>query len=181
MKNKLLAILAAGLLSAANANAATWDYTGTVDSCDSLCSSLGIFIGDSVTGFITLDTVSPQTGYVYGSSPTDNFSFDIAGLFIADPSFYAFLGGTADTDASGKFTAGFLEGVFSSVSTIPSFNSTLDLAGGEFAINFPGSFSPLATSQGSFTPQVVPLPAAAWLFISALGGLVVAKRKQLKT
>jgi hypothetical protein len=26
----------------------------------------------------------------------------------------------------------------------------------------------------------VPLPAAAWLFISALGGLVVAKRKQLK-
>lgn len=30
------------------------------------------------------------------------------------------------------------------------------------------------------TPEV-PLPAAAWLFISALGGLVVAKRKQLKT
>lgn len=26
----------------------------------------------------------------------------------------------------------------------------------------------------------VPLPAAAWLFISALGGLVVAKRRQLK-
>ncbi len=26
----------------------------------------------------------------------------------------------------------------------------------------------------------VPIPAAAWLFISALGGLVVAKRKQLK-
>lgn len=26
----------------------------------------------------------------------------------------------------------------------------------------------------------VPLPAAAWLFISAIGGLVVAKRKQLK-
>jgi hypothetical protein len=29
-------------------------------------------------------------------------------------------------------------------------------------------------------PAVVPVPAAAWLFISALGGLVVAKRKQLK-
>jgi hypothetical protein len=28
--------------------------------------------------------------------------------------------------------------------------------------------------------NVVPVPAAAWLFISALGGLVVAKRKQLK-
>jgi hypothetical protein len=30
------------------------------------------------------------------------------------------------------------------------------------------------------TPSEVPPPAAAWLFISALGGLVVAKRRQLK-
>jgi hypothetical protein len=30
------------------------------------------------------------------------------------------------------------------------------------------------------TVSPVPLPAAAWLFISALGGLVVAKRKKLK-
>jgi hypothetical protein len=42
------------------------------------------------------------------------------------------------------------------------------------------------TKTGAFltviTEEVtaVPLPAAAWLFISALGGLVVAKRKQLK-
>jgi hypothetical protein len=33
---------------------------------------------------------------------------------------------------------------------------------------------------GTFDVATVPLPAAAWLFISALGGLVVAKRKQLK-
>jgi hypothetical protein len=31
-----------------------------------------------------------------------------------------------------------------------------------------------------WTPTAVPLPAAAWLFISAIGGLVVAKRRQLK-
>ena len=29
------------------------------------------------------------------------------------------------------------------------------------------------------TPSQVPLPAAAWLFISALGGLLIAKRKVL--
>ena len=34
------------------------------------------------------------------------------------------------------------------------------------------------TVDGSIT--VVPLPAAVWLFISALGGLVVAKRRQQK-
>ncbi|MFT5710200.1 MAG: hypothetical protein ACI8QT_000892 [Halioglobus sp.] len=35
------------------------------------------------------------------------------------------------------------------------------------------------TLQG-YAVSSVPIPAAAWLFISALGGLVVAKRKQLK-
>lgn len=36
----------------------------------------------------------------------------------------------------------------------------------------------LDVDVGSFT---VPVPAAAWLFFSALGGLIVVKRKQLKT
>lgn len=36
------------------------------------------------------------------------------------------------------------------------------------------------SSIGWLVVSEVPLPAAAWLFISALGGLVVAKRKQLK-
>lgn len=37
-----------------------------------------------------------------------------------------------------------------------------------------------SVATGFYHTSAVPLPAAAWLFISALGGLVVAKRKQLK-
>lgn len=36
------------------------------------------------------------------------------------------------------------------------------------------------SASGAFEVSAVPLPAAAWLLISALGGLVVAKRRQLK-
>jgi hypothetical protein len=40
--------------------------------------------------------------------------------------------------------------------------------------------SGFGSASGAFEVSAVPLPAAAWLLISALGGLVVAKRRQLK-
>ncbi len=50
----------------------------------------------------------------------------------------------------------------------------------------PGGFDGSATYTAFFniasvtTVSAVPLPAAAWLFLSALGGLVITKRKQLE-
>ena len=69
---------------------------------------------------------------------------------------------------------------------------TLDLSNSGSPVNVGffvsnGTFGNPSTNTGGvdnwsfqITTTVIPIPAAAWLFISALGGLVVAKRKQLK-
>jgi hypothetical protein len=181
MKNKFLTILSLALLSAPSANAATWDYAGTVADCGLGCSVFGIVNGDTVIGTISLEIGTPESGYVY-NPPTDNYFLNIADTFFVDESVLP-VSGTIATDALGDFISGDLVGAFSESSLLAGFGATgqIGLASGLFSIDST-VVGFIGNSYGTWTrvPEVVPLPAAAWLFISALGGLVVAKRKQLK-
>lgn len=67
-------------------------------------------------------------------------------------------------------------GGFTGVVTIDAAD-VADLLAGLFYINVHTAANGAGEIRGNLT--VVPLPVSAYLFISALGGLVVAKRKQL--
>jgi len=100
------------------------------------------------------------------NTATEGFRTNAAGEVVAfvDTAFSA-----ADFRTFFDPMTGLQRGVFFNESTF-AFNAAIDLTGGALATG--GTYS--------ITPRVVPLPAAAWLFISALGGLVVAKRRQQK-
>jgi hypothetical protein len=186
MKKKLLTLLAVGMLCAVNANAANWVYDGTITNCPDLCLGQGGAVGNAVTGSIDLDMGAPESGYAFNLA-TDGFNFDITistgviNLNSSSPDYLGFSTPTLiSTDPGGNFLSGtIVADISAAVLGAPAF-LTIDLSGGSLSIDaFGVGGIPVVGTDGSFTPQVVPLPAAAWLFGSALLGLMgVARRKR---
>ena len=136
--------------------------------------------GGVLTG-ISYDTGSSLLSIDVGWGSGNGFS-DLTGPAIA-----MHIHGPADffSNAGVKYPLDGLSGFDPSASS-GGLNDSVTIAGadvsdllaGFFYINVHTAANPGGEIRGNLT--VIPLPAAAYLFISALGGLVVAKRKQLK-
>ena len=184
-KSRLIGALCAsvfGFITMSSHATVVANYTGVINNCGSFCNNFGVFDGDTITGQITLGIGSPQSGYAYNPL-TDSFFFDIAGIFGVDPS-QLVVAGFVDTDASGNFVSGNLVGEFiypgTDLDQLGGGVGVIGLATGTFAIHYGpwGSGGLLADSSGTFTPAVVPIPAAVWLFGSGLLGLIGVARKK---
>lgn len=152
-------------------------------SGDVTLQSAGVGAPPSSTQFYGPAWTTALAGSEYAISGDENFDV----LFSSSQTAFAF--NYADDSVASTFTLGFFDGA-SQVGSASFTTSTFDTA--EF-IGFISdtSFDSVQIREDdgannsneyfqfySAAPSEVPLPAAAWLFISALGGLIVAKRKR---
>jgi hypothetical protein len=157
-------------LLAMNANANTITLTGYKgSSSDMICApDCDGFIGSS-SGTISLSTTN-AAGYDKAGSPTAELAKLNALLAQFDPaqdpvSFVNKTEGAASTFTTNR-----------QYFSIKKSTNT----GGDLTITALGSDWSHVTEYGSLSVSAVPLPAAAWLFGSALLGLIaVAKRKRV--
>ena len=125
----------------------------------------GSFFYDADTNIYGANTFSLSCGTVC-LDPVDPFSID------------------PPSDAN-NIWAYTIDGNSESIRIVLGFLSSLTSAGGTVAIGYPAHLDNLTTLDGAWgnvgnqtvTASVVPLPAAAWLFGSALAGLGWLRRK----
>ncbi len=192
LKKILQATLLAGLLSAGTGQAAEIGITGTIDAATGALLAL-YPPGTAFTGVLDwsgqLDGVQILLG---GSCFTDDASglpttsatcgaLGAVPILATDQTTYD--GTAAATGSTFQQTTGTDFDGTSGVLNLLAFSSTFNVnipisltfdgsgGGTSFA---DGGFS--GTASGPFTVNEVPVPAAAWLFISAIGGLGVVKR-----
>ena len=191
------------VLASASANAALYSYSGVVTLCTGTCASFAsLDLGSTLSGTFDIDTspsgafgdaemgdftvavfnpALPPSGPV-GDPVTDNPLILDSALGIA-----ASNGTAGTTDAANEINGGqmlleFLVPPFSSNGAYVVFD--LSTGNGQVCLFYatagciPGATEAVAF-EGSFS--VVPLPAAAWLFGSALLGLAgVARGRKAK-
>tara|TARA_B110000967_G_C18679006_1_gene457044 strand:+ start:200 stop:754 length:555 start_codon:yes stop_codon:yes gene_type:complete len=164
-------------LLAMNANANTITLTGYKgSSSDMICASdCDGFIGSS-SGTISLSTTN-AAGYDKAGSPTAELAKLNALLAQFDPaqdpvSFVNKTEGAASTFTTNR--------QYFSIKKSTNLWFFENSTGGDLTITALGSDWSHVTEYGSLSVSAVPLPAAAWLFGSALLGLIaVAKRKRV--
>ena len=192
MRKKLLqATFLAGLLAAGTSQAADIGITGTIDNATGALSALY----PPTTAFTGVLDWSGQLDGVQIRLGGDCFTDDASGLTPASatcgalsvvpilPTGEALYDGTAAAPGSTFEQAGSTFDGTSGVLNLLTFSSLFEVYI-PISLTFDGlgegeSFADagtLGTASGSFTVNEVPLPAAAWLFISAIGGLGVVKR-----
>ncbi|MBT8090444.1 MAG: VPLPA-CTERM sorting domain-containing protein [Gammaproteobacteria bacterium] len=200
-KITVAAIVLAGLTGMTAANAALYSYNGVVTLCTGTCASFAsLDIGGTLTGTIDIDVAA---GGAFGDADIVAFSFQIfnpalpvsgpigdpvndnplildSGLGIA-----ASNGTTGTTDLSNEINSGqmlleFLVPPFSSNGAFVVFD--LATGNGQVCLFYAtAGCIPGATQAVAFEGQfsLVPIPAAAWLFGSALLGLVGLRRRKV--
>lgn len=200
-KITVAAIVLAGLTGMTAANAALYSYSGVVTLCTGTCASFAsLDLGATLTGTIDID-VAPSGAFV--DADVGAFSFQIfnpalpvsgpigdpvndnplildSGLGIA-----ASNGTAGTTDLFNEINGGqmlleFLIPPFSSNGAFVVFD--LSTGNGQVCLFYatagciPGATEALKF-EGAFS--LVPIPAAAWLFGSALLGLVGLRRRKV--
>lgn len=182
--NKIIkTLLSSGALIVAlsmNAQALTVTYGGTVDTAT---GALGTLVppGTPVGGPISYDDAAVATGTV-GPSGILGIDINVGGFCFTSgpdntgcPSGGAYVPITSIDAAAVTFAGMTPTGGMLDVTTFsPSFGIfipiSFDLTAGTFLAT-----SPLGDASGTF--QVVPVPAAVWLFGSALLGLAARRRR----
>ena len=141
----------------------------------------------------TCTTPGASCSFGFSGDPTssgrDDFlnTKDVDSFFVTDPD-----GNLANTELSGRWRPTGDIGAFDLVSgannvrvDFTSFNETTGL--GLFSIllqaGSTGVFVPFLSGgvavTGSYSVTAVPLPAAAWFFVTALSGMVMIRRRRL--
>lgn len=128
--------------------------------------------GIDLDGLTQFSTVTPSPTFTLGNSSNNGvtFAFDATpdSEFVLDQSFGAFVG-TGGNGSSSLFGSGTLENDGSAPGSY-SWATTSNNETGNFQLSFavPPEFTP--------PPEVIPLPAAAWLLLGALGSLLAFRR-----
>ena len=181
LKTLFFSTITTGLLSLP-AHSALISYSGTVEDCGGLC---GIFTsigqrfdasfeapdGAGIVDYTEITNASISLSTPSGGSLAFINGNGLASSLLMDD-FNNVIGGNVTIIATGA-TCGIQTA------------ATLDFSSNQWQMSTYkascGAFEPLASGYGAFTSNdpdvVVPLPAAAWLFATALGGLVAIKKK----
>jgi len=190
---KILGVIALmAIAGAANAVTVTQQYNGQVVTCPPFPALCGIFGAAGGALDVSFDLSFTGAGTITSAGAISNVSITI---LKTDGNFLSFVNGTSvaanfDVDASGNILSGqmtlratgatsgaTMDAVInvgpSAIAPVAPDSPLTQIAAGEWeanlpdvATNTPGAF--VAAGTGSFA-SVVPVPAAAWLFGSALG------------
>lgn len=199
-----LAIVACSLALGSAANAAVYNYSGVVTLCTGTCASFAsLDLGTTLTGTVDINTTP---GGAFGDADINAFTFQVLNpalpvsgpvgdpvndnpLILDSGLGIAASNGTAGTTAAdneingGQMLLEFLVPPFSSNGAYVVFD--LATGSGQVCLFFatagciPGATQAVAF-DGAFTlaDAVVPLPAAVWLFGSALLGVFGLGRRK---
>jgi len=169
-------LLFSGLTS--NGIAATFEYTGTVDVATKIFDVLTPQ-GTNVSVVYIADAAAIAGGFV-GPGDLDSINFSLGGLcastdFPSDCPLPPRLElPISSIDAALTYVAGIPTGGVLDIHSFPPTTSpllvTIGFSEGTFLAESPG----LGFASGTLT--LVPVPAAVWLFASALFGLAVIRR-----
>lgn len=188
MLKQLLALIGLTLSLGANAATLSFDFTGTVS-----VDELGYLfpakaVGDSFSGSFTVDTgaaLISGDGVIYGNYDSSNFNVTLDGTEYAVDRFSVWKTGVEFSwyapDAEGYLSLRSLNDIYTDASVptdyqISSFDSLASINAASFSEGFRFEDGEIT----SISPSAVPIPAAAWLFGSALMGLMgVARRKNV--
>jgi len=157
-----------GLFSV-SANAAT--DLGSLGVSGSIAD--GNFIGGQGTSFTDEYTFRVHQDVSAASLVTITWDSPFTEFSSFTPTLFASLYDGGDQPALSPFTSGN--------ETIFSITAPIDQTQGIYKLNISGVTSGIAGGTYSFNISAVPLPAAAWLFISgflAIGGMSYFKRKR---
>ncbi len=204
MKLKLISALAAGLLSAAPAFSLTLDfqdvgaynfvqeyYNGGTNDAGLTGTNYGVSFGLDILGmtndeFFTYYDNAPNPGAI--AAVGADGALNVAAGFTGNVSFsYTATAATTVTVFSGLNGTGIELGTFNLAATngacseeLPFCSwdiAALSLAGTAHSIQFGGTTGVAGFDNITIAP--VPVPAAGWLMLSALGGVgALARRKQ---
>jgi hypothetical protein len=200
-KIKTFAATAILLASASQAYAATIDVTGTLTSIVGTASAVLTMVPASPSISGTFDTVTGDFDFdvadytLQVSVAGGYFAGDIALTSIntigtsGTPNTFATISGASCTDTSAGGGGNLVcLGLSAGPGPLATTEYTFTWAGGAgqiLAVNASGDAQAgdqLFTYDFTEAPSAVPLPAAAWLFGSALLGLVgIGRRKRLQT
>lgn len=202
MKLKLISAIAAGLLSAAPAFSLTLDfqdvgannfigeyYNGGVNDVGATGPNYGVSFGGDILGvtndefFQYYSNTNPGAISAVGGDAALNFAKGFSGLVSFN---YSSNAATTVAVYSGLNGSGTLLGTFSLSATNGACTedtpfcswgfSSLNLGGVAHSIEFSNTVGVAGFDNISIAP--VPVPAAGWLMMSALGGLGLARRNK---
>lgn len=174
-----LAAIAAISLAANAANAASYVFEGTIESCTGICA-IFTAVGQSATFAFTGDD---GPGLVSAGSVTD-VAISLSTVAGGSLDFVdgVALGSDLMADANSNPTGGTitLQGTGSTTGIVAQ--GTVDAATGTWVAYVvsasDGSLEQVASGSGAFVVNEVPIPAAGWLFGSAVLGLCTVRRRK---
>lgn len=182
----LIAIgLGLALLTTAGAHASniTFIYSGTVDACPDTgfppCGDI-LFVGDDVSGPYVLPAESVEPGSDANFDEFISFSTMVGAFFAVSSDNSSLTGGGVKFDHRGEITGGVLVILATALPDAPPTRVTLDISNGTWRAD---ALVPepvfIAGGTGGFkrVPEI-PLPAAVWMFVPALAGLGMLRRRR---